>query len=60
MAQNSIRFAALEDQTDEEWFADISAGVNGKGIRSQRIKEWDAQWEAYCAWIVKEFQGFSA
>lgn len=56
MAQNSVRFSAFEDQTDSEWFEDISAGVDGTGIRARRIKEWNAEWEAYCAWIVEKFE----
>jgi len=59
LAQNSVQWAAFDDQSDEEWFEDISLGENGKGIRAQRIKEWNIEWEAFCAWIVEEYGGMT-
>ncbi|KAL2067767.1 hypothetical protein VTL71DRAFT_15863 [Oculimacula yallundae] len=55
LAQNGVGYSAYEDQSDDEWFADISKGVSGTGIRAQRIKQWNAEWEEFCEWIVKEF-----
>ncbi|KAG4430394.1 hypothetical protein IFR05_014133 [Cadophora sp. M221] len=55
LAQNSVCWSAFEDQTDDEWMEDVSKGASGTGIRAQRIREWNAEWEAFCAWIVKEF-----
>lgn len=55
LAQNSVCWSAFEDQTDEEWMEDVSKGVDGTGIRAQRIKQWNAEWEQFCEWIVKEF-----
>lgn len=57
MARDSVGYAAFEDQSDREWFDDVSAGVEGKGIRANRIREWDVEWEAYCVWVVEEFGG---
>ncbi len=50
-----MRWSAFEDQNDEEWFEDVKAGVRGKGLRAQRIREWKIEWEEYCEWMVREF-----
>lgn len=55
LAENSIRWAVYEDQTDEEWRKDIADGYNGSGIRAQRLKEWRASFEEFCRGIVNEF-----
>ncbi|PVH79799.1 adenosine deaminase [Cadophora sp. DSE1049] len=55
LAQNSVRWSAYEDQMDDEWMEDITRGAEGTGIRAQRIREWDAEWEEFCKWIVEEF-----
>ncbi|KAH7310081.1 adenosine deaminase family protein-like protein [Rhexocercosporidium sp. MPI-PUGE-AT-0058] len=55
LAQNSVCWSAFEDQSDAEWVEDVAKGVNGTGIRAQRIKQWNAEWEEFCGWIVKEF-----
>lgn len=55
LAQNSVRWSAFEDQDDNEWFEDVSKGEAGAGLRASRIKEWNAEWEEFCYWIVDEF-----
>ncbi|KAL1953192.1 hypothetical protein VTO42DRAFT_3398 [Malbranchea cinnamomea] len=55
LAENSVRWAVYEDQTEEEWIRDIEAGVEGTGIRAQRMKEWKESWEEFCQWVIDEF-----
>ncbi|OTB09145.1 hypothetical protein M426DRAFT_51009 [Hypoxylon sp. CI-4A] len=55
LAENSIRWAAFEDQTPEEWSRDIRDASTGAGIKAQRLKEWEVEWEKFCLWIVDEF-----
>jgi adenosine deaminase CECR1 len=55
MAQNSVRWAAFEDQKDEEWIADVRVPIDGKGVRAERIRQWNEKWESFCTWIVEEF-----
>ncbi|KAK3944947.1 adenosine deaminase-related growth factor [Diplogelasinospora grovesii] len=55
LAENSIRWAAFEDQTQEEWMADIRAATLGSGVKADRLKQWGIEWEKYCLWIVTEF-----
>jgi adenosine deaminase CECR1 len=55
LAENSVRWAAFEDQDDTEWLQDIDAGAQGNGIRAARMKEWAASWEEFCQWVVEEF-----
>jgi adenosine deaminase CECR1 len=55
LAENSVRWAAFEDQNQKAWVEDIKLASLGKGIRAQRLKEWGVQWEKFCAWIVQEY-----
>lgn len=55
MAQNSLRWANFEDQSDEEWVRDIDRGESGNGIKAKHIQDWNKQWEEFCQWIVDEF-----
>ncbi|KAI5860188.1 Metallo-dependent hydrolase [Durotheca rogersii] len=55
LAENSIRWAAFEDQTSEEWSRGIKEASVGSGAKAQRLKEWEVEWEKFCLWIVDEF-----
>jgi len=55
LAENSVRWAAYEDQTTKEWNKDIKDGVYGEGIRGSRLREWNAEWNKFCEWIVMEY-----
>ncbi|KAI4920805.1 hypothetical protein J4E85_008920 [Alternaria conjuncta] len=55
LAENSVRWASLDDYTAKEWTQDVKDGMFGKGVRAQRLKEWVSKWEKYCAWIVEEY-----
>jgi hypothetical protein len=50
-----VRWSNFENQDTQTWLNDISAGVNGTGIRAKRIKEWNKEWEQFCQWIIDEF-----
>lgn len=55
LAENGVRWGLYEDQSDDEWQDDISAGYSGKSIRAERMKQWKDSWERFCQWIVDEF-----
>ncbi|KAJ4357613.1 uncharacterized protein N0V89_002189 [Didymosphaeria variabile] len=55
LAENSVRWASLEDYSQKEWVQSIKDGSTGKGLRAQRLKEWATRWERFCAWIVDEY-----
>ena len=55
LAENSIRWAAFEDQTAEEWARDIRDASLGTGVKAQRLKEWAVAWEEFCLWVVTEY-----
>ncbi|KAI9805823.1 MAG: hypothetical protein M1825_000437 [Sarcosagium campestre] len=57
LADNSVRWAAFEDQSSNEWLQGIKEASLGKGIRASRMKEWALEWERFCQWIVDEFGG---
>ena len=55
LAENSVRWAVYEDQTTKEWTKDIKDGVYGEGVRGARMREWTAEWNKFCEWIVMEY-----
>ena len=55
MAENSIRWSAVEDQNQGEWLREISEGYMGQGIKAQWLKEWRSEFEKFCQWVIMEF-----
>jgi adenosine deaminase CECR1 len=55
LAENSVRWAAFEDQSSSAWVHDIKEATLGSGVRAKRMKEWSVGWEQFCLWIVSEF-----
>lgn len=55
LAENSVRWAAYEDQTAKDWTKDIKDGIHGDGIRGSRLREWTAEWNKFCEWVVFEY-----
>lgn len=55
LAENSVRWAAYEDQTSKEWTKDIKDGIFGEGIRASRLREWTMDWNKFCEWIILEY-----
>ncbi|KJZ79614.1 hypothetical protein HIM_01083 [Hirsutella minnesotensis 3608] len=55
LAENSVRWAAFEDQDAAGWTKGVREASLGSGIKAQRLKEWQVEWEKFCLWIVTEF-----
>ncbi|KAG8418111.1 hypothetical protein J3458_005550 [Metarhizium acridum] len=55
LAENSVRWAAFEDQEAAAWANDIRQASLGSGIKAKRLKQWQVEWEQFCLWIVTEF-----
>jgi adenosine deaminase CECR1 len=55
LAENSVRWAAFEDQSSSAWVHDIKEATLGSGVRAERMKQWSVEWEQFCLWIVTEF-----
>lgn len=55
LAENSVRWAAFEDQDAAQWAGDIRQASLGSGVKAQRLKEWQVEWEQFCLWIVTEY-----
>ncbi|KAK3328311.1 hypothetical protein B0T19DRAFT_186868 [Cercophora scortea] len=55
LAENSVRWAAFEDQDAEDWLRDIREASVGAGIKAERLRRWAVEWERYCLWIVTEY-----
>lgn len=55
LAENSVRWAAFEDQSAEAWLQDIQNGAQGTGLRATYLKKWHEEWEEFCLWVLTEF-----
>lgn len=56
LAENSVRYAAYTpDQTAKDWNKDIKDGLYGTGIRAQRMRQFNVEWNKFCEWVVLEF-----
>lgn len=55
LAENSVRWAAFEDQEQKEWLQDVKQASLGDGVKAQRLKEWQVEWEMFCIWIVEQY-----
>ncbi|KAI0971553.1 adenosine/AMP deaminase [Xylaria arbuscula] len=55
LAENSVRWAAFEDQSTEDWNRDVREASVGSGLKAERLKEWAVEWERFCLWVVDEF-----
>ena len=55
LAENSVRWAAFEEQTQPEWVKGVKEASVGSGIKAQRMQEWQVEWEKFCLWIVTEY-----
>lgn len=55
LAENSVRWAAFEDQEQGAWMQGVKEASLGNSIKAQRMKEWQVQWETFCLWIVETY-----
>lgn len=55
LAENSVRWAAFEDQNSKEWLEGVREASTGQGVRAERLREWGVEWEKFCLWVVMEF-----
>lgn len=55
LAENSVRWAAFDDQNQADWIKDIKEASLGGGTKAKRLQEWQVEWEKFCLWIVTEF-----
>ncbi|KLU86401.1 hypothetical protein MAPG_05415 [Magnaporthiopsis poae ATCC 64411] len=55
LAENSVRWAAFEDENDAAWVQGVKEASLGSGVKAQRLKEWAVAWEEFCLWVVTEY-----
>lgn len=55
MAENSVRWSCFEDQTNAEWLKGIRNGITGPGLKAERLRQWQIDFENFCQWVVMEF-----
>ncbi|KAF2758662.1 Metallo-dependent hydrolase [Pseudovirgaria hyperparasitica] len=55
LAENSVRWAAFEDEQPAEWTQGVRDGVTGKGKKGEYLKQWMKSWERFCVDVVQEY-----
>jgi len=55
MAENSLKWCAVEDQKTGDWVKDICEGYMGKGTKAKMLKQWRTEFEKWCQWIIMEY-----
>ena len=55
MAENSLRWSAVEDQKTPEWLASIKESYMGKTAKGKMMKEWRSEFEKWCQWVIMEY-----
>lgn len=55
MAENSLKWCAVEDQKTPEWLKGINDGYMGKTAKASMLKQWRTDFEKWCQWICMEF-----
>ena len=59
LAENSVRWSCLEDQSQEAWSDDIMCCLESQSRKAQEIRRWREDYERFCRWIVDQFAGSS-
>lgn len=55
MAENSLKWCAIEDQKTPDWLKGISDGYMGKTVKAKMLKEWRSEFEKWCQWVCMEY-----
>lgn len=55
LAENSVRWAAFEDEDVGVWLKEIKEDSFGTSVKATRLKQWRNDWEQFCLWIITEF-----
>ena len=55
MAENSLKWCAVEDQKTSEWLKGVTDGYLGKTAKAKMLKEWRSELEKWCQWIIMEY-----
>ncbi|KIX07271.1 uncharacterized protein Z518_01924 [Rhinocladiella mackenziei CBS 650.93] len=55
MAENSLKWCAVEDQKSADWTKTITEGYLGKGTKAKLLREWRSEWERWCQGICLEY-----
>lgn len=55
LAENSIRWAAFENEDDKNWLAGVEGAGSGTRVKDHRLREWREEWEGFCSWVIQEY-----
>ena len=55
MAENSLRWAQVEDQGQKEWMKGVGEGYLGRSEKGRMLKAWRSEFEKWCQWVCEEF-----
>ena len=55
LAENSVKWCAVEDQKQADWLKGINDGYLGKTTKAQMLKAWRHEFEKWCQWVIMEY-----
>lgn len=55
MAENSLRWCAVEDQKQSDWIKGINDSYLGRTAKARLLKEWRTEFEKWCQWVIMEY-----
>lgn len=59
MAENSVKWCAVEDQRQADWIKGINDGYMGKTIKAQMMKAWRTEFEKWCQFVILEYPQYA-
>ncbi|CAF9927810.1 MAG: hypothetical protein GOMPHAMPRED_004497 [Gomphillus americanus] len=55
MAENSLRWCAVEDQKQSDWIQGIERSYLGRTVKAEMLKQWRSDFEKWCQWVIMEY-----
>lgn len=55
VAENSVKWCAVEDEANAAWRQGIEKGYLGTGAKARMLKQWRSEFEKFCQWVILEF-----
>jgi len=59
MAENSVKWCAIEDQKQADWIKGINDGYMGKTVKAQMMKAWRTEFEKWCQFVILEYPQYA-
>lgn len=54
IAENSIKWSAMEDRSLDDWIREIDESCSGGTLKAQALRQWREDFDEWCHWVVTE------